>query len=109
VNWERLHISGMFTATSREKNPTDKWYLLMAFAARGPSLNMQDLMKLFRSTNWQKMRKQKSDLSKALQEFFGLSGDPLPFDRRRKLYNPAPTIRQDTNTDLEDWLVEISR
>ncbi len=109
LNWERLHISGMFTATSREKNPTDKWYMLMAFAARGPSLSMQDLMKLFRSTNWQKMRKQKSDLSKALQEFFGLSGDPLPFDRRQNLYKPAPTIRQDTNTDLEDWLDEISR
>ena len=66
-------------------------------------------MKLFRSSNWQKMRKQKSDLSKALQKFFGRHGDPLPFDRRDNLYKPAPTIRQDTNTDLEDWLVEMRK
>ena len=53
------------------------------------------------------MRKQKSDLSKALQEFFGRHGDPLPFDRRHNFYKPEPTIRQDTNVDLEDWLTDF--
>lgn len=109
VNCERLHIPGMFNDSSREKVPTDKWYLLMAFAARGPCLGMKDLMKLYGSRNWQMIRKQKSDLSKALQSFFQISADPLPLNRITNLYEPLPVIRQDTNTDLEDWLGEFSQ
>ena len=32
VNYERLHILGMFVASQRKKKPSDKWCLLMAFA-----------------------------------------------------------------------------
>lgn len=109
LNYDRTHIPGMFDSTSGLKNPTDKWYLLMAFAARGPSLGMKDLTKLYRSSNWQKMRKQKSDLSKALRTFFQIEAEPLPLNKRTNLYEPALVIRQDTNTDLEHWLGEFDR
>jgi hypothetical protein len=104
VNIERTHIPGMFDSTSGEKNPTDKWYLLMAFAARGPTLGMDELTRLFGSRNWQKMRKQKSDLSKALRAFFQIDAEPLPLNKRTNRYEPNLVIQQDTNTDLEDWL-----
>ena len=109
VNIERLHIPGMFNDSSREKVPTEKWYLLMAFAARGPCLGMEDLMKLYRSPNWQKIRRQKSDLSKALRTFFQIDVEPLPLNDRTNLYEPILIIQQDTNTDLEDWLGEFNR
>ena len=41
VTRERLHIPGMVDTTTREKRPSDKWFLLMAFAARGPALGMK--------------------------------------------------------------------
>jgi hypothetical protein len=104
VNIERTHIPGMFDSTSGEKNPTDKWYLLMAFAARGPTLGMDELTRLFGSRNWPMMRKQKSDLSKALRAYFQIEADPLPLNKRTNRYEPIVVIRQDTNTDLEVWL-----
>ncbi len=104
VNIERTHIPGMFDSASAEKIPTDKWYLLMAFAARGPTLGMDELAKLFGSRKWPKMRKQKSDLSKALRDFFQIEAEPLPLNKRTHRYEPILVIRQDTNTDLEVWL-----
>jgi hypothetical protein len=84
-------------------------FLLMAFAARGPTLGMDELTKLFRSTNWDKMRKQKSDLSKALRDFFQIEAEPLPLNKRTNRYEPTMVIRQHTNTDLEVWLRDFKR
>lgn len=109
VNIERTQIPGMFDSASAEKIPTDKWYLLMAFAARGPTLGMDELTKLFGSTNWEKMRKQKSDLSKALRAYFQIEAEPLPLNKRTNLYEPILVIRQHTNTNLEVWLRDFKR
>ena len=104
VSIERTQIPGMFDSASAEKGPTDKWYLLMAFAARGPNLDMDELTRLFGSRNWPMMRKQKSDLSKALRAYFRIEVEPLPLNKRTNTYEPILVIRQDTNTNLDVWL-----
>lgn len=103
-NWERLHLAGMYDATTSEKVPTEKWILLMGFAARGPSLGMNDLEGLFKTRNWQSLRKTKSELSKALRDLFGIGIDPLPFNKRKRQYIPILNIKADTNVNLENWL-----
>ena len=108
VNYERLHISGMFSSSQREKKPTKKWYLLMAFALWGPTLKREDLVKLFKHNDWEKMRAQKSALSKSLKEFFSLDSDPINFDETSNEYQPLLVIRQDTNCDLNDWINDIN-
>lgn len=104
VNKERLHIPGMADATTTQKKPTGNWMLLMAFAARGPGLSMVDMGKLFRTPDRVVLRKKISDLNRELKEYFGINDPPIKMDRRNKHYMPLLTIRQDTNTDLEDWL-----
>ena len=107
VNYERLHIPGMFVASHREKKPTDKWFLLMAFALWGPNLNMNDLKKLFCHDDWNRMRTQKSQLSKVLKDFFGINGDPIAYISGSKEYQPNIIIRQDENCDLNDWINDM--
>jgi hypothetical protein len=109
VNYERLHIPGMFVGTHREKKPTDKWFLLMAFALWGPNLNMDDLKKLFGHDDWDRMRTQKSQLSKALKDFFGINSDPISYISGSKEYQPHIIIRQDENCDLTDWINDIHK
>lgn len=109
VNYERLHIPGMFVATHREKKPTDKWFLLMAFALWGPNLNMDDLKKLFGHDDWDRMRTQKSQLSKSLKDFFGIKSDPISYISGSKEYQPNIIIRQDENCDLTDWINDIHK
>lgn len=104
VTRERLHIPGMADATKREKAPTDKWFLLMAFAARGPTLNMSDLEKFYGSRNREMIKKQKSDLSLALQDYFGIKEPPIKYKAKGRCYCPVLTIREDDNVDLEVWL-----
>jgi hypothetical protein len=98
----------MFSASQREKKPTKKWYLLMAFALWGPTLKREDLVKLFKHNDWEKMRAQKSGLSKSLKEFFRLDSDPINFDETSNEYQPLLVIRQDTNCDLNDWINDIN-
>ncbi|WP_439271890.1 hypothetical protein [Pseudochrobactrum sp. HB0163] len=107
VNYERLHIPGMFVASQREKKPSDRWYLLMAFALWGPTLNRENLRTLYRHDDWNRMRTQKSSLSKSLKQFFGLDEEPIPYDKKSYEYQPILTIRQDTNCDLNDWIADI--
>ena len=107
VNYERLHMPGMFVESHREKKPSDRWYLLMAFALWGPTLNREYLRKLFKHDDWERMRTQKSSLSKSLKQVFGLSDDPILYDRKTNEYKPVLTIRQDTNCDLNDWINDI--
>ena len=107
VNYERLHIPGMFVASQREKKPSDKWFLLMAFALWGPGLNHENLRTLFGHDDWNRMRTQKSALSKSLKQFFGLDDEPIPYNRSVYEYQPILMIRQDTNCDLNDWISDI--
>lgn len=109
VNIERLHISGMFSESQREKKPTKKWYLLMAFALWGPTLKREDLRKLFGHNDWRKMRAQKSSLSKSLREFFSLEDDPINYDEITYEYQPLLLIRQDSNCDLNNWIGDINK
>lgn len=107
VNYERLHIPGMFAASQREKKPSDRWYLLMAFALWGPTLNRENLKTLYKHDDWNRMRTQKSSLSKSLKQFFGLDEEPIPYDKKSYEYQPILTIRQDNNCDLNDWIADI--
>lgn len=107
VNYERLHIPGMFVASQREKKPTDRWFLLMAFALWGPTLNRENLRTLYRHDDWNRMRTQKSSLSKSLKQFFGLDEEPITYDKKAYEYQPILRIRQDTNCDLNDWIADI--
>lgn len=109
VNYERLHFPGMFSGSQREKKPTKKWYLLMAFALWGPYLKREDLRKLFPDNDWEKMRAQKSGLSKSLKEFFSIDTDPIEFDEVTNEYKPLLQIRQDSNCDLNDWIADIHK
>lgn len=106
VTKERLHIPGMADTTRREKTPTDKWFLLMAFASRGPALSMMDLERLYRSTNRAMIKKQKSDLSSALRAYFGIEAEPIPYRRGERCYRPELQIREDDNLVLEDRLTD---
>jgi hypothetical protein len=103
---ERLHIPGMANATTRLKSPTDSWVLLMAFAARGPALPIAEIAKLFGTYKPTALRKKVSDLNSDLKSFFGIDHSAIQYDRKQKHYLPALVIREDTNTDLEDWLSE---
>lgn len=105
VDYDRLQIPGMSVMNEKHKKPSDKWFLLMAFAARGPSLSKSDIEKLYGNTNRKAHDQQKSHLSEALKTFFGINEEPIPFSRQDKEYQPALTLRQD-NCDLEDWLSE---
>lgn len=107
VNYERLHIPGMFVASSQEKKPSDKWFLLMAFALWGPGLNRDNLRTLFGHDDWNRMRTQKASLSKSLKQFFGLDDEPIPYNKSVYEYQPILIIRQDTNCDLNDWIGDI--
>ena len=107
VNYERLHIPGMFVASQREKKPSDKWFLLMAFALWGPGLNRENLRTLFGHDDWNRMRTQKSALSKSLKQFFGLDDEPIPYNKSVNEYQPVLMVRQDTNCDLNDWIRDI--
>ena len=98
----------MFSESQREKKPTKKWYLLMAFALWGPYLKREDLKKLFGHNDWKKMRAQKSDLSGSLKDFFGLDSDPIDYDKITNEYKPLLLIRQDSNCDLNDWIADIN-
>jgi hypothetical protein len=89
----------------KHKKPSDKWFLLMAFAARGPSLSKNDIEKLYGSTNRKAHDQQKSHLSEVLKSFFGIDEEPIPFSRKNKVYQPELILKQD-NCDLEDWLNE---
>ena len=96
VNYERLHIPGMFVASQREKKPSDKWFLLMAFALWGPGLNRENLRTLFGHDDWNRMRTQKSALSKSLKQFFGLDGPARYKLRSQRLdqgYSPVVNDR----------------
>jgi hypothetical protein len=104
VTKERLHIPGMADTTRREKAPTDKWFLLMAFASRGPALSMKDLERLYRSTNRAMIKKQKSDLSSALKAYFGIEAEPIPYRKGEGCYRPELRIKKGDNLDLEHWL-----
>ena len=109
VNYERLHVPSMFSAKNRDKKPTKKWYLLMAFALWGPNLKREDLRKLFGHNDWEKMRAQKSGLSKSLKEFFGIDTDPIEFDENTNEYKPLLFIRQDSNCHLTNWIADIHK
>ena len=94
----------MADATKREKGPTDKWFLLMAFAARGPALGMTELEIFHASKNRDMIKKQKSDLSLALQDYFDIKEQPIKYKAKGRCYCPVLTIREDDNVDLEVWL-----
>ncbi len=106
VNYDKLQIPGMTVMNEKHKKPSDKWFLLMAFAARGPNLSKDDIEKLYGNTNRKAHDQQKSHLSDALKTFFGIDEEPIPFSRRDKVYIPNLIIRQD-NCDLENWLNEV--
>jgi hypothetical protein len=105
VDYDRLQIPGMSVMNEKHKKPSDKWFLLMAFAARGPSLGKSDIEKLYGNTNRKAHDQQKSHLSEALKTFFGIDEEPIPFSRQDKVYQPALILRQD-NCNLDDWLNE---
>lgn len=104
VTRERLHIPGMVDATKTEKVPTDKWFLLMAFAARGPDLSMKELERFYASNNRDMIKKQKSDLSLALRNYFGIKDPPIAYKFKGRRYHPELTIREGDNVNLEPWL-----
>jgi len=106
VDYDRLQIPGMSVMNEKHKKPSDKWFLLMAFAARGPSLSKSDIEKLYGNTNRKAHDQQKSHLSEALKSFFGIDEEPIPFSRQDKVYQPDIILRQD-NCDLEDWMKEV--
>ena len=43
-----------------------------------------------------------------MRAFFDIRSEPLPFCKSRNVYEPALVIRQDTNTNLEDWLADAA-
>ena len=107
ANYERVQIPGMFIAHEDYKKPSDKWFLLMAFAQMGPYLSREDLDKVFLGkTNRKAQNKQKSQLSKTLKDFFGISLEPIPFSRKENLYKPRLVINK-LNCDLTPWIAEM--
>lgn len=103
-SWDRILIPEMFLANTAHKKPSFKWHLLLTFAVRGPFLSNPELERFLASHDGRdKLKKQMSDLRAVLRRFFGLEGDPLPYDRKNKLYKPALAIRLDTNARAELW------
>ena len=67
----------------------------------------ENLRTLFGHDDWNRMRTQKSALSKSLKQFFGLDDEPIPYNKSVYEYQPILMIRQDTNCDLNDWISDI--
>jgi hypothetical protein len=103
-SWNRVQMPEMFQANTAHQKPSFKWHVLLAFAVRGPCLDYADLERISGGPKGRdKIKKQISDLRTMLQEFFDIEGDPLPFDRKLKVYKPELTIRLDTNARAELW------
>ena len=96
----------MFVANEDYKKPSDKWFLLMAFAQFGPFLSREDFSKVFTGQTSNKAQdQQKSQLSKALKYFFGINNEPIPFSKKYNQYQPNLMIR--TNINLSEWLYDM--
>lgn len=109
ANYERVQIPGMFVANEDYKKPSDKWFLLMAFAQMGPYLSREDLDKIFLGkTNRKAQDQQKSQLSKVLKDFFGIESEPIPYCRKEKLYKPQLVINR-LNCDLTQWIADMHK
>lgn len=104
INWERLHIPGMAVNSNREKTPSDRWWLLMALAMNNGTLAIREAESLLKQHSWYSIRKQKSLLAQALKHFFGLSDEPISFDRVNQVYRTRFKLRQDSNCDLRVWM-----
>lgn len=103
-SWNRVQMPEMFQANTAYQKPSFKWHVLLAFAVHGPCLDYADLERISGGPKGRdKIKKQISDLRTMLQEFFDIEGDPLPFDRKLKVYKPELTIRLDTNARAELW------
>ena len=76
----------------------------MAFAARGLALGMKELEIFYASKNRDMIKKRKSDLSNALRDYFQITGDPIVYRKRGKVYLPNLIIREGDTVDLEVWL-----
>jgi len=105
-NYERVQIPGMFIGGETYKKPSDRWFLLMAFAQKGPYLSRNDFDQIFLHTNRKAQDQQKRQLSNALKELFGINSQPIVFCRKDKLYKPQLTISRN-NIDLSPWLNEM--
>jgi hypothetical protein len=101
---QREQIPGMTKTTTELNSPSVNWFLLLAFAVRGPAMSMSDLMKAFKGVKADALRQRKSELSLTLQEYFGIDDDPIPYDKRQRCYIPKFIVRQANNTDLDGGL-----
>jgi hypothetical protein len=100
VTKQREQIPGMTNAATQLNRPSVNWFLLLAFAVRGPALSMSDLQNIFSGQNRATLRRRKSEVSQHLQEYFGLDDDPIPYNSKQRCYIPAFLIRQADNTEL---------
>lgn len=102
VTKQREQLPGMTNATTQLNTPSVTWYLLLAFAAHGPALSMSDLMKIFGGHSSETLRRRKSELSRALKDYFGIQADdPIEYKKSERVYLPKFMIRQADNTKLE--------
>jgi hypothetical protein len=112
---EKIHEFCQDSTTAHK--PNIQWYFLMAFAIWGePKTNIdgltewyftfEDLKKFFGHDNWNKIKEQKSELSKTLRKFFSIREDPIKFCKG-KGYKTCINIRQSGSTDLKDWIYEV--
>lgn len=109
VTKQREQIPGMTNSTTQLNTPSVNWLLLKAFAINGPAVSMSDLMKMFPGHNSGALRRRKSYLSQILQDYFGINGDPIPYDQRQRCYLLRIVLSQADNTELDRRLENARR
>lgn len=65
---------------------------------------MRDFETFCASRNRDMIKKQKSDLSLALQDYFGIKASPIEYKAAGRCYRPVLTIPEGDNVDLKPWL-----